>query len=285
VIKAYNPFPATLGRVCSHPCESECERARVDEPVAICALKRFVADWVYAQSDPPDPNNPEVRVSPDAKRVAIIGAGPAGLSAAYFMAQDGYRVTIFEALSVAGGMMRLTIPSYRLPRDVLRREIDSILAVGVQLRLYHPISDVDSLFEQGFDAVLLAIGAHEPQPLGIPGEDTPGVFQGLPFLRAVSLGEQVELGDRVVVIGDDNTAVYSARSALRLGAKQVTIASQRARDEMRAIPQEICEAELEGIRLESQVRPEEIMSANGKVSAARFVRLASEGMNNDGARF
>ena len=287
VIKEYNPFPATVGRVCSHPCESACERARVDEPVAICALKRFVADWVYADSEQPDVDNAEVRVSPGAKRVAIVGAGPAGLSAAHFLAREGYRVTVFEALSVAGGMMRLTIPSYRLPRDVLQREIDAILALGVQLRLYHPISDLDALLEQGFDAVLLAIGAHEPQLLGIPGEETRGVFQGLPFLRSVSLGEQVELGDQVVVIGDDNTAIYAARSALRLGASRVTIASQSARQEIRAIAQEVREAEIEGIQIEFQVRPEEILSENGRVSGVRLARLQpkqpAEGRNNSAA--
>jgi len=285
VIKRVNPFPATVGRVCSRPCETECQRAKVDHPVAMCALKRFVADWVYAHSAPKKSATGEratptgATVSAKERRVAIVGSGPAGLSAADFLARRGYRTTVFEALSVAGGMMRLTIPSYRLPRDVLQREIDDILGLGVELRLFHPISDLDMLFERGFDAVLLAIGAHKPQQLGVPGEDATGVMQGLAFLRSVSLGERVDVGDRVVVIGDDNTAVYAARSALRLGAGEVALLCESTRDQMGAIPREVDEAEREGITFLFGVRVLEFVTKDHRVSGVCF-RSSQAGMES-----
>jgi heterodisulfide reductase subunit A-like polyferredoxin len=281
VVKQYNPFPATVGRVCDHKCEDQCNRGKVDGPVAICALKRFVADWVYAQADKevtPEESPRPRRVSRlvpahDARRVAIVGAGPAGLSAAHFLAQMGYRVTIFEALPVPGGMMRVGIPPYRLPRNVLQREIDSILELGVELKLYNPISDVNGLFDKGFDAVFLAIGAHEPQHLQIPGEDAQGVHHGVPFLRSVNLGEEIRLGKRVVVVGGGNTAIDAARSSLRLGAETVTIAYRRSRVEMPANSWEIEDAEREGVKLELLTQPVEILSEDGRITGVRCVRM------------
>jgi heterodisulfide reductase subunit A-like polyferredoxin len=285
VIKQYNPFPATVGRVCHHPCETECNRGKLDRPVAICALKRFVADTVYARWDAtgsagelrelaPFPWTPEDLPAEDRRRVAIVGAGPAGLSAAYFLARMGYRVTLFEALPVAGGMARVGIPAYRLPYDVLNREIDEILKLGVDLKLDHPIQDINKLFEEGFAAVFLAIGAHEPQKLRIPGEDvTKGVFHGVPFLRAVALGERAYLGDRVVVVGGGNTAIDSARTALRLGSQNVTIIYRRTRAEMPANEWEIDEALEEGIQLEILTQPVAVVAGNGQISAVRCVRM------------
>jgi len=277
VIKRHNPFPATVGRVCDHPWEAECERALVDEPVAMYALERFVADWVYAHrhqgsGETVPGSGTRRRAQPSGKRVAIVGSGPAGLSAAFFLAREGYRPTVFEASPVAGGRMRTSIPTYRLPRHVLQREIDDILSLGVELRLYHPISHMDSLFGEGYEAVLLAIGARERRPLGIPGEDAKGVYDGLAFLEAVNLGRPVSLGNTVVVLGDDNTAIYAARSALRLGAGRVIVASERARDEMRAIAQEVDEAEVEGVRLEYRARPVAIIAEGGQVSGVRLIR-------------
>jgi heterodisulfide reductase subunit A-like polyferredoxin len=286
VIKQYNPFPATVGRVCHHPCESECNRGKIDEPVAICALKRFVADKVYAQWDAKgrEDKGEERELAPFAwappelspehkQRVAVVGAGPAGLTAAHFLTRMAYQVTIFEALPVAGGMMRVGIPAYRLPREVLNREIDEILDLGVELKLNSPVRNINKLFDEGYAAAFLAIGAHEPQKLGVPGEDVEGVFHGVPFLRSVSLGEEVHLGERVVVVGGGNTAIDTARTALRIGSQEVTIAYRRSRAEMPANNWEVDEAEAEGVKLELLTQPVEVLSNNGHISAVRCIRM------------
>jgi heterodisulfide reductase subunit A-like polyferredoxin len=285
VIKQYNPFPATVGRVCHHPCETECNRGKLDSPVAICALKRFVADTVYEQWDregrpevdrelTPYPEAPTELPEMDKRRVAIVGAGPAGLSAAHFLARMGYQVTVFEALPVAGGMARVGIPAYRLPHDVLNREIGEIVSLGVDLKLNHPIRSIHDLFAGGFSAVFLAIGAHEPQKLRIPGEDvTKGVFHGVPFLRAVALGERAQLGERVVVVGGGNTAIDTARTALRLGSREVIAIYRRTRAEMPANDWEIDEALEEGVELEILTQPVAVLSDNGYISAVRCIRM------------
>ncbi|MGC9334323.1 MAG: FAD-dependent oxidoreductase, partial [Anaerolineae bacterium] len=295
VIKQYNPFPASVGRVCHHPCETECNRGELDSPVAICALKRFVADTVYAKWDQEGkseerqlrayPEAPMELPPPDKRRVAIVGAGPTGLTAAHFLARMGYQVTIFEALPVAGGMARVGIPAYRLPREILNREIDEILSLGVELKLDHPIRDVHRLFDEGFAAIFLAIGAHEPQKLQIPGEDvTEGVFHGVPFLRAVALGERPQLGDRVVVVGGGNTAIDTARTALRLGSRDVTIVYRRTRAEMPANEWEIDEALEEGVQLEVLTQPVEVISENGYISAVRCIRMSLGEPDSSGRR-
>jgi heterodisulfide reductase subunit A-like polyferredoxin len=285
VIKQYNPFPATVGRVCHHPCETECNRGMLDSPVAICALKRFVADKVYdkwgREGKPevdrkltPYPEAPTELPPEDRRRVAVVGAGPTGLSAAHFLARMGYQITVFEALPVAGGMARVGIPAYRLPREVLNYEIEEILKLGVDLKLNHPIRSIDRLFDEGFAAVFLAIGAHEPQKLRIPGEDvTSGVFHGVPFLRAVALGEKAQLGERVVVVGGGNTAIDTARTALRLGSREVTLVYRRTRTEMPANDWEIDDALEEGVGLESLTQPVAVLSDNGRISAIRCVRM------------
>ncbi len=271
VVMEYNPFPASVGRVCHHPCETECTRGRLDSPVSICALKRFVADWVYAHG-----GLREVMqvMPPNGHRVAVVGAGPTGLTATHFLAHWGYQVTIFEALPVAGGMMRVGIPPYRLPRDVLQREIDAIVSLpGVELYLEHPIRNINNLFDQGYEALVLAIGAHAPQKIGIPGEDTGNVFQGVPFLRAVSLGEEVEIKGRVVVVGGGNTAIDTARTALRLGADEVWMVYRRTRTEMPAHEEEVNQGIHEGVRLELLTQPVEVISDNGHISAVKCVRM------------
>ena len=285
VIKQYNPFPATVGRVCHHPCETECNRGKLDSPVAICALKRFVADTVYDKWDRegravedrelhPYPEAPTELPAEEKRRVAVVGAGPTGLTAGHFLARMGYQVTAFEALPVAGGMARVGIPAYRLPHEVLNQEIDEILRLGVELKLDHPIRDINKLFDEGFSAVFLAIGAHEPQKLRIPGEDdADGVFHGVPFLRSVALGEDVRLGDRVVVVGGGNTAIDTARTARRLGSREVTIVYRRTRAEMPANAWEIDEALEEGVGLEILAQPVEVISDNGHISALRCVRM------------
>ena len=305
VVKEYNPFPASVGRVCNHPCEEKCNRGKLDTPVSICSLKRFLADWVYEHRD-----ELEKQVTPHAQRlaldvpkeeperpkarVAIIGAGPAGLSCAHQLSRMGYQTTIFEALPVAGGMMRVGIPSYRLPRDVLQREIDEIVHhPDIELKLNSPIRNINSLFDAGYSAVFLAMGAHEAQKLGIPGEEAAGVHHGVPFLQAVSLAERhgvvegfedhfliafgipiaPKVGEKTIVIGGGNVAIDAARTALRLGAKKVSILYRRSRDEMPANSWEIEAAEREGIEIQILTAPVEVMVKDSRVSGIRCIKM------------
>jgi heterodisulfide reductase subunit A-like polyferredoxin len=289
VIKEYNPFPATVGRVCNHPCEDNCNRAKLDSPVAICALKRFVADWVYEHRNelPKKQETPrlEDKTERPKARVAIVGSGPAGLSCAHHLARMGYETTIFEALPVAGGMMRVGIPAYRLPRDVLQREIDDILSLGVQLKLNTPIRDINRLFAEGSSAIFMTIGAHEAQKLGIPGEDAAGVFHGVPFLQQVSLAEKIgvmegfqvpglpKVGKRTIVTGGGNTAVDASRTALRLGAEEVVMVYRRSREEMPANSWEVEDAEKEGVKMQLLTAPVEVLAEGGHVSGIRCIRM------------
>ncbi|MCS7285633.1 MAG: FAD-dependent oxidoreductase [Anaerolineae bacterium] len=270
VIKQYNPFPATVGRVCTHPCEDACNRGKVDEPIAICALKRFVADYVYEHFG--DEPVSKIEIPPDAPKVAVVGSGPAGLSCAHQLVRMGYRVTVFEALPVPGGMMRVGIPPFRLPREILEREINNIIAQGVELKLNHPVRDINSLFEQGYKAVFLAIGAHEPQELGIPGEDAAGVYHGVPLLRAINLDEKIELGHRAVVIGGGNTALDVSRTLRRLGVEEVIVVYRRSREEMPANPEEVRQAEEEGVKFLFLASPLEVITNAGRVKGVRFIR-------------
>jgi NADPH-dependent glutamate synthase beta subunit-like oxidoreductase/NAD-dependent dihydropyrimidine dehydrogenase PreA subunit len=305
VVKEYNPFPASVGRVCNHPCEEKCNRGKLDSPVAVCNLKRFVADWVYEHRDElkekekekekqKETQVPKEQIERPKAKVAIVGGGPAGLSCAHQLSRMGYETTIFEALPVAGGMMRVGIPSYRLPRDVLQREIDEILNhPDVQLKLNSPVRNINSLFDAGYSAVFLAMGAHEPQKLGIPGEDTAGVHHGVPFLQAVSLAERhgvmegfedrfliafgipiaPKVGEKTIVIGGGNVAIDAARTALRLGAKEVSILYRRSRDEMPANSWEIEEAEREGIEIQILTAPVEVVAKDGRVSGVRCIKM------------
>ena len=185
-IKEDNPFPSVCGRVCNHKCETACSRNLLEGPVSIMALKRFVSDWHGRQEQARQP--PQPAIAADAQRVAIVGSGPAGLTAAQDLALAGYRVTVFEALPVAGGMMRVGIPEYRLPAAALQRDIDEIVALGVDLRLNSPVSDLDSLFAEGYQAVFVGVGAHKGRRLPIPGADLPGTLINTDFLRAARLG-------------------------------------------------------------------------------------------------
>jgi len=290
VIKEYNPFPASVGRVCNHPCETECSRGKLDTPVAICALKRFAADWVYEHREELGKKEEEKPLLEDSTerpktKIAIVGSGPAGLSCAHHLSRMGYQTSIFEALPVAGGMMRVGIPSYRLPREVLQREIDEILESGVELKLNTPIRDIKKLFDEGFSAIFMTIGAHEPQKLGIPGEDALGVYHGVPFLQEVSLAERVgvvegfqspslpKVGKKTIVIGGGNTAVDASRTALRLGADEVVMVYRRSREEMPANSWEIEDAEKEGVKIQLLTAPVEVLVENGRVSGVRCVKM------------
>jgi NADPH-dependent glutamate synthase beta subunit-like oxidoreductase/ferredoxin len=199
------------------------------------------------------------------KRVAIVGAGPAGLTAAYYLAKLGHSVTIFEALSEPGGMMRVGIPDYRLPKNLLKAEIDEIKAVGVDIKTNTRVESLDNLFEQGYNTIFVALGAHQGMSLGVEGEDHPQVMDCASFLREVSLGREVEIGNRVAVVGGGNAAVDSARSSLRLGAKEVTIVYRRTRAEMPANPEEVEAALAEGIEIYLLAAPSRVYSQDGKL--------------------
>jgi heterodisulfide reductase subunit A-like polyferredoxin len=262
------PLPGVLGRICPHPCEKECNRKDLDKPVAICELKRFIADQIK--------EIPIQKEEAKEERVAIVGSGPAGLTAAAYLAQKGYPVTIFEALPVVGGMLHTGIPSYRLPRDILGEEVKTIQSLGVEIKTNSPVGpnlSIDDLFRQGYGAVFLAIGAHLDQKLGIPGEENPQVIPGVVFLRKANLGENVEIGQRVGVIGGGNVAIDAARTALRLGAKEVTIIYRRSREEMPAYEEDIEEGAEEGTKFQFLTAPTEITSKDGKTVSLRCIRM------------
>ena len=282
------PFPGICGRVCHHPCEERCSRSELDEAVAIRALKRFVADQEAGRPLRWEKAEAASGIPP----VAVVGAGPAGLTVAWELARAGLRVTVFEALPVAGGMMAVGIPAYRLPREVLRREIAAIQALGVEIRLNTPLGPdltLDDLFARGYGAVFLGLGAHRGRRLGVPGEELAGVVQAIELLRQVSLAQEAgradlraslrqawggDLGRRAVVIGGGNSAVDAARTLLRLGMEEVRLLYRRTRKEMPADPEEVAAAEEEGVILEMLVSPRHILGREGRVVALEGQRMA-----------
>ncbi len=268
VLKRNNPFPSVCGRVCGHPCQSKCRRAQFDEPLAIKHLKRFVTDFGTP---------PKVMPLPTfrSERIAVVGAGPAGLTAALELRRRGYGVTVFESLPEPGGMLRWGIPGYRLPRNILSREIDDILTTGVELKcnvnIGHdiPFAELDAQF----DAIYLGIGAPKSASLGIENDTMPGVLGAVEFLRNVNLGKKVDIGKMVVVIGGGNSAVDAARTAMRLGAASVEMLYRRDRMDMPAQEVEIAAAEEEGISIRYYVTPMKIIAENDRVTALELVRL------------
>ncbi len=245
IIREKVPFPGVLGRVCIHPCEEACRRCVLSEPISIKFLKRFVADrdaGIWKQNTR--------KLPPTGKKIGIVGSGPAGLTAGYYLAKAGHAVSVFEQFSKAGGMMRVGIPDYRLPPEVLDGEIDIIKEAGVDIKLDTRIESVDSLLGEGYDAVFLAPGAHIGTGLGVEGDDNPGVYDGASFLRDANLGVKIDVGKRVAVIGGGNVAIDGARVALRLGATDVRIVYRRTRAEMPASPEEVEAALEEGIKID-----------------------------------
>jgi len=261
-----NPFPAVCGRVCPHPCEEGCNRNAKEGPVAINALERFIGDFGIQKGLKLTRLTGEKR----SEEVAVIGAGPAGLSCAYQLARRGYPVTVFEAFPEAGGMLRYGIPAYRLPREVLDAEIDRILDLGVTLQLNCTVT-LDQIRAE-YGAIFVGIGAHRGLKLRVPGEDAPNVFTGTEFLNRANSGEQVEIGKKVVVIGGGDTAIDAARVSKRLGA-DVTILYRRTRAEMPAIKPEIEGALEEGIRIEFLAAPVEIIQENGVAVRMKCIRM------------
>ncbi|HID32126.1 MAG TPA: hydrogenase iron-sulfur subunit [bacterium (Candidatus Stahlbacteria)] len=271
IVRETNPLPGICGRVCTHPCESECRRGDYDDPVAICALKRFIADYELKHR--------KTKVKPIKKtkkeKIAIIGSGPAGLTCANDLIQMGYGVTIFEELPVAGGMLISGIPAYRLPRDIIHAEIEDIVRLGVKIKTNTKIEDPVALLKRGFQSVFIAIGAHKGLKLKIPGEDElKGVVDCIGFLRMVNLGKRKKKpGRKVVVIGGGNSAIDSARSALRLGSDEVTIVYRRSRQEMPANEAEIEAAIAEGVEIHYLATPVRVLGKAGKVTGLECVRM------------
>jgi NADPH-dependent glutamate synthase beta subunit-like oxidoreductase/NAD-dependent dihydropyrimidine dehydrogenase PreA subunit len=275
-----NPFPAICGRVCTAPCEDVCRRGEFDLPIAIRDLKRFATDHgTYKRKVIP----PKQRY---AERVAIVGAGPTGLSAAYYLARRGYNVTVLDAMPIAGGMMAIGIPDYRLPRVELNRDIDDIRELGVEIKLNTAIGlDVEfEELEREYDAVLLAVGAQRSQHLGIPGEDLRGVIPATNFLKDFNLNPETKLEGDVAVVGGGSTAMDAARSALRAGARSVHILYRRTRVEMPAQAEEVRAAIAEGIQLHELVAPVQVLSSEGHVRGVRCQRMVLSEPDEKGRR-
>ncbi|MFX1250085.1 MAG: FAD-dependent oxidoreductase [Promethearchaeota archaeon] len=275
-----NPFPSVCGRVCTHPCEQECSRGEFDEPIAIRALKRFIADQEIEQEKPELPLERKANI-------AVVGSGPAGLTCGYYLARQGYKVTVFETLPVIGGMLAVGIPDFRLPRDALKKDIDYIRDWGVEIKTNQTLGKdftIDDLFAEGYKAVFLALGAHKERKLDIPGEESEGVLFCVDFLRKVNLKKDVKIGNKVAVIGGGEAAVDAARTARRLGAEEVSIVYRRSRVEMPADEKGILAAEEEGIKIEYLAAPVKILEKDGKVVGAECIKMELGSPDESGRR-
>ncbi len=269
-----NSLPAICSRVCPHEfqCEGHCIRGKKGEPVAIGMLERYIVDWMVANNK----NLLQPCALPKDKKVAIVGSGPAGMSAAYYLAHEGYHCTIFESLPVFGGMLAVGIPAYRLPRQVIAAECEALKSCGVTL--VHGVTigkdkTLRDLREEGFSAVLLGPGAHLSRKLGVEGEDLHGVVHGVDYLRKVNVGETLNLGKNVVVVGGGNVAIDCARTALRTGSDNVFILYRRSKAEMPASQAEIHHLEEEGVRIEMLAAPVAIHGENGRLSKIECIRM------------
>jgi formate dehydrogenase major subunit len=274
LIKDRNPLPAVCGRVCTRPCEVKgCRRNLLDEAVGVDYIKRYLSDLDLGDKDPWRPGV----ASPNGRKVAVVGAGPAGLSCAYYLALEGYKVSMFEAQPEAGGMLRYGIPEYRLPKDVLDLEINQILDLGVQLSTNVQLGrdfTVSGLKQDGYHAVFLGIGAWDSSKMRVADEDSPGVLAGIDFLKQFGLKRRIDIHGRVLVVGGGNTAIDCARTALRLGVAEVRLLYRRTRTEMPANETEIAEAEHEGVKMEFLAAPVRVLRGeNGRVAGVECIRM------------
>jgi len=281
LIRKENPFPSVCGRVCTHPCESKCRRAQLDEPVAIADLKRFVADQVLNSNEP----FTDMMFPKKNKSVGIIGAGPSGLTCGYYLAHLGYNVEIYEEKPVAGGILAYGIPEYRLPKETLQKEIDSIKQVGININ-YNTKVGADVKFEElkkKHDAIYIATGTQLSRKIGIEGEEMDGVYHGLDFLRDINLKKEVEVKGKIAVIGGGNTAIDAARAAIRLGAEEVHILYRRTIEEMPADKREILDAIEEGIKIHELVAPVKFVG-NGSIRQIECIKMELGKFGTDGRR-
>lgn len=276
------PIPGSLGRACYAPCQGECTRGLLEGSVDIRRIKRFFAEDFYKKN----PHAPmTLSEHPTGKKVAIVGSGPAGLTAAYHLALKGHMVKIFEAAPQAGGMLKLTLPAYRLPNSVVDRDIENVTSLGVEIECNHRVNNIREMKNQGYDAVFLAVGTHKTSRLTLPGSELKGIVSCLDFLRENKIGTKTDLtGRRVMVIGGGNTAMDSARTALRLGASAVTIVYRRSREEMPAWKEEIREAEEEGIQFNLLRNPQGFLGTNGQITHVRLIKMALGEPGTDGRR-
>ena len=274
LIREKVPFPGILGRVCTHPCEDACRRGDVfNQPIAICALKRYVADNISEVS-----GNVSKVENDTGHKVAIVGAGPAGLTAAFYLRKKGHQVTIFESRPEPGGMMRFGIPDYRLPQDVVEKEIKQVLDLGIELQKEKKLGrdfDLDQLKDDGYEAVFLSVGAQLSRTIDLVGANLDDVLWGVDFLCEVNEGKEIVLKDRVLVVGGGNVAVDVALTALRVGAIEVTMACLESREEMPANPWEIEEALEEGVKIMPSWGPKRILGDNGKLTGIELIRCTS----------
>lgn len=286
-IRKKNPFPSVCGRVCTHPCESRCRRAQLDEAIAIRSLKRFAADYELQNAEAFYFDMEEAEKSKKGKKIAVIGGGPAGLTAAYYLAIWGYDVTMFEASDKPGGMLNYAIPPYRLPNEVLNKEIDIILKAGINLVTEIKVGQDIMLNEirENFDAVFMGIGTQQPVRLQIEGEDAKGVIPALEYLYEINQGRTPETGEKVIVVGGGSTAFDAARSTVRLGAKEVCILYRRSKWDMPALPEEKEHAAEEGIKIYDYIAPVEIIvNQEGRMEGVRCIRMAKGEFDNTARR-
>ena len=283
LIRQENPFPAVCGRICPRPCESKCRRGHIDEPVAICDIKRFVADYAHKREQP---YTEDVVFPKNGKAVSIIGGGAAGLTCAHYLARIGYDVDVYESEERAGGVLAYGIPEYRLPKDVLQHEVELVQKEGVNIHLNTRVGqDIDfETIKENSDAVFIATGAPLPQRIGVPGENLQGVVHGISFLKKVNQCDEVATGEKVVVIGGGNTAIDSARTALRLGAKKVTLVYRRTQNMMTAFENEIHEAIEEGVEIMELVQPTGFSGKGGRVTAVECMKMTLGEFDSSGRR-
>ena len=276
------PIPGSLGQACYAPCQGECTRASLEAPVDIRRIKRFFTEDYYSKY--PEPPERLIKNS-TGKKVAIIGSGPAGLTAAYHLALNGHQVKIFESAPEAGGMLKLTLPEYRLPNAVVDRDIKNITSLGVEIEVNHRIENLKVLKEDGFDAIFIGVGTHDTTRMNIPGSELEGLVSCLDFLRESKIGKKIDLtGKTVMVIGGGNTAMDAARTAIRLGAVKVSIIYRRSREEMPAWKDEIQEAEEEGVIFQLLRNPVKLIGTGGKIVAVQLIKMKLEEPDASGRR-